>query len=172
MTRQGRAFLTAGAILIVIEIAMTFVLQPAQWVSADVVGVYTIGDVPFATAILGLVALFAAGALLISAARRVGSETLDFHRRHRHPVLSQWAVYTGMAATASGIILTFGFCSLFLVAGYGAYDFVPEAPALGNGPETTAANISTGLVLLVVSGLSAIGWLVARAIAQRTPTAA
>lgn len=153
-----------GSLLILVEALIVFVLQPAQWLSADLVGVYSIGNVPFATAALGAVALFAAVALLVSAVRRVGNPTHDFHRRHRHPALSQWSVYTGMVATASGIILSFGLCNFFTAAGYRAYDVIPFAPALGGGFETLVANIVVGLVLLALSAVSAIGWLVARAV--------
>lgn len=172
MTRQGRAFLVGGGVLILAETLLVFALQPAEWLSIDLVGVYTTGDVPFATVAFGLVALFAASTLLVSAARRIGNETHDFHRRHRHPTLSQWSIYTGMAATASGIILSFGFCNFFTLAGYLAYDLVPSAPALGGGLETMLANITVGLVLLGLSAASAVGWLVTRAMAQRRPVTA
>jgi hypothetical protein len=133
--------------LVALEILFVFVLQPAQWVSADIVGVYSIGNAPAATVAFGLIATFAALSLLVSAARRIGDPTRDFHRMHRNPRLARWAVASGMTATAGGIILSFAFCNFFTVAGYVGYTELPDALPLGLGVESFAANWVLGIAL-------------------------
>ena len=171
MTATGRAFLVGGIALVIVELAVVFVLQPMQWISSDLAQVYTGDQLPAGTVVVAVAVAFAALSVLVSAARRVGDPTRDFHRRHRNERRAAFTVAAVITAVAALIVLLFVGANAFLWLSYLSWDTADDTWIVGGGLEVFFGNLALGLNLLGLAAASVIGMLVARVVAARAARA-
>lgn len=167
MTATGRAFLIGGIVLVLVQLAVVFVLQPMQWINSDLTQVYTGDELPAGTVVVAVAVAFAALSVLFSAARRIGDPTRDFHRRHRDERLAAFTVAAVTTAVAALIVLMFVAANGFLWLSYMSWGSADDVWIIEGGLEVFFGNLALGLNLVGLAIASVTGMLVVRVVAAR-----